>query len=243
MKILAAKLGVLLSAGIVAGFHEQLHLKEGHVYSLHTLAGIILAYLWHLGITLAKAKLKSASLLVAGVGLVAATEGCSLTPQQIETDTAVAVNLGLQGATIFDASKKPEIQADAVAIAQTINSVVLAQFMPGARAGALLNSAAQQVIPHLQARLAALKHGPEILAVISLLQVPLTSALGGTASPTALMSSTAQMNTLAFFSGVSQGISTFTGNAALMPPPLPAMPVNAPPPVPAPAAPAPGAKQ
>lgn len=164
-------------------------------------------------------------LSVALVLASAASVGCALSPQQIETDTSIAVNVGLQASTIFDKSKTAEIQADAVTVAQAINSAVLPQFQPGATSGALLNSAVQQAELHLAAKLAALKHGPEILGLVTLLQAPLSGMLGVTASPTALMSATARQNALGFFSGISQGISAFTGNASLAPPPLPAMPV------------------
>lgn len=235
----------ILAAGFVVPLlKDKLHIDTAHVHGFHGLClaalGVVLRSTWvkteadKMRTTLLQtAKIVGPILLVMGIA------GCSLSPQQIETDTAVAVNVGLQGATIFDRTKTGEIQTDAVTVAQAINSAVLPQFQPGATSGALLNSAVAQVVPHLQARLATLRHGQEILAVVGLLEAPLASALGGTASPTAIMSATARQNALAFFSGVSQGISAFTGNATLAPPPLPSMPVV--PVAPAPAAPVPPA--
>lgn len=214
-------------------------LTTGEVLSFLGLVGVMVCKHWHLDAKFPELAgvVKKVAAASAVLVLALAMGGCSLTPQQIETDTAVAVNVGLNGATIFDKAEAQRIKDDAVAVAQAINQAVLPQFQPGATSATLLNSSVAQAQLHLQARLASLKHGPEILGIVGLLQAPLSSALGATASPTALMSATARMNALAFFSGVSQGISAFTGNAALAPPPLPSMPVvpqAAPPPAPAP---------
>lgn len=215
-------------------------LSQGEVLGFLGTVALVVCKHWHLDAKFPEVAGLVKKIAAAGAVLVLALAmgGCSLTPQQIETDTAVAVNVGLNGATIFDKGKADEIKTDAIAVAQAINSAVLPQFQPGATSGALLNSAVQQATLHLQARLASLKHGQEIMGIIGLLQAPLAGALGSTASPMALLSATAKMNALAFFSGVSQGISAFTGNAALAPPPLPSVPVvpqAAPPPAPAPA--------
>ena len=200
-----------------------LHLTDNHIHGVQGLCGMLMAAIWHKGIIQAKAAqlLKVAPLLMLAIGLA----GCALSPAQIEADTAMGTNLGLTGAVIFDKAKVVEIQADAVQVAQAINQAVLPQFQPSSTASGLLNSAVSQALPHLQVRLSSLKHGPEILAAIALLQGPLSGALGMTASPTAALSPAAQLNALAFFSGVSQGIATFTGNASLAPPPLPTAPV------------------
>lgn len=223
----------VVGAYLLASHHRDAGIDSNHVPWIIGLQGLSMLLTEFPGL---RAKLQSwlgaASKAVGcllAVVLALAVGGCSLTPQQIETDTAIAVSVGLQGATVFDKAKADEIKKDAVEVAKAINAVVLPTFQPGATSGVLLSSTVNQVVPHLQARLAGLKHGSEILGIITLLQGPLSSALGATAAPTAALSPSAQMNALGFFSGVSQGISAFTGDPTLAPPPLPSVPVVPPP--------------
>lgn len=220
----------------LAAFRDKLHIDPKHLHVVNALQALSMLLAEFPGL---KAKLQGflgQAQKAAACLLLLSLASCALSPAQIEADTALGTNLGLSGAVIFDKAKAVEIQADATQVAQAINQAVIPTFQPGATSSGLLNSAVSQAMLHLQGRLQALKHGPEILGAIALIQGPLSSALGMTASPTALLSPAAQMNALAFFSGVSQGIATFTGNASLAPPPLPTALVA---PVVPPAAPAP----
>ena len=68
------------------------------------------------------------------------------------------------------------------------------------------------------------------MGIIDLLQGPLNTALGTTASPSAKLTDSQRAYALAFFSAISQGVARHTKNPALNPPvpPLPRHPAASP---------------
>lgn len=159
--------------------------------------------------------------------------GCSLSPQQVQSDTAIGVSLALDTAVRIEPKEQPNIDKDATLVATTLNDVI-PQFFPGATAAHLSSVVVNHVTSILRTKLVASANGAKIMAVIDLLQGPLNSALGMTASPTALLTDSQRAYALSFFSGISQGVATHTKNPALNPPTPPPV-TSPPPPTPAPA--------
>jgi hypothetical protein len=157
--------------------------------------------------------------------------GCAMSSQAIQEDTSIAVNLGLNAAVVLEPQEKANITIDATKLAGAVNAII-PQFFPNANAGQLASTVASQTMALLGAKMNATPSGQKIMGIIGLIELPISGLLGTTASPSALLSPTTKANLLAFLSGISQGVATFTGNSALNPP------VPPPPPPPAPPAPA-----
>jgi hypothetical protein len=163
-----------------------------------------------------------------------AISGCALTPQEIQSDAAAGISLGLNTAVALEPQEKAHITADVKVVAGVLNSSVIPSFFPNANAGQLWNSSVTNVVTLLGSKLAGTPSGPKIMAVLGVVQIPFTAALSGMSSPSAALSASDQAKALGFFSGISQGIASFTGDATLNPPvPIPAP--TPPPPTPAPA--------
>jgi hypothetical protein len=164
--------------------------------------------------------------------------GCALTPQEVQSDTALGVELLLDTAVRMEPKEQPNIDKDATTVATTANEMIPLLF-PGATAAQLSSVVITQVTTAFRTKLAASPTGPKIMGIIDLLQGPLNSALGTTASPTAKLTDSQRAYGLAFLSAISQGVARHTKNPALNPPvpPTPAPPTTTPPaPTPAPGA-------
>lgn len=231
MKFLAAKAGVVLSYLFVVFFRDKLHLSDGHTYTVGGMAILILGYLWHMGIVQARldkifgaagatftttssaGKVAPIALLCLALG---AGSGCSflqsLPPATIQADTAAGISVALSGYAIAQPDKAREIAADATTVKGIIDSTILPSFQAGATSGQLLNSSASQAMTLLNSKIVGLKNGPMIVAEIKLALGLFTSALSGTASPTAAMPANVQADLVAFFSGVSQGLQGFAAS-------------------------------
>jgi hypothetical protein len=159
--------------------------------------------------------------------------GCALSPQQVQSDTALAVELMLDTAVRIEPKEQPNIDKDATTTAITINEFVT-QFFPGATAAQLSSVVVTQATSLLRTKLSASPNGQKIMAIIDLLQGPLNTALGTTSSPTVLLTDSQRAYALAFFSAISQGVARHTKNATLNPP-VPPPPPAAPPATTAPA--------
>lgn len=161
--------------------------------------------------------------------------GCALTPEQVQSDTAVGVALLLDTAVRVEPKEQVNIDKEATTLATTVNEII-PEFFPGATAAQLSSVVVTQVTTLLRTKLAASPNGPKIMSIIDLLQGPLNSALGTTASPTAKLTDSQRAYALAFFSAISKGVAAHTKNPALNPPvpPMPAPPPPPPAPVPAP---------
>lgn len=174
--------------------------------------------------------------------ILAITVGCSLTPAQIQNDTALAVTLGLNTVTIFEPQEKPRIKQDVTTLVKTLNETLILQFFPGANAGQLWSSSVDHVITLLGSKLGASPNGAKIIAILSLAKVPIAAALGSTGSPTTPLTPAQQASALGYLSGISQGGASYLGDPSLNPPVPPAatppVPGTTPPP-PAPAPPPP----
>jgi hypothetical protein len=158
--------------------------------------------------------------------------GCALSPAQVQADTAIGVALLLDTAVRVEPKEQPNIDKEATTLATTVNEII-PQFFPGATAAQLSSVVVTQVTTLLRTKLSTSPNGPKIMGIIDLLQGPLNSALGTTASPTAKLTDSQRAYALAFFSAVSQGIAAHTKNQALNPPlpptPAPVPPSTAPP--------------
>jgi hypothetical protein len=161
--------------------------------------------------------------------------GCALSPAQVQSDTALGVELMLDTAVRMEPKEQPNIDKDATTAATTVNDFIPLLF-PGSTAAQLSSVVITQVTTALRTKLATSPSGPKIMGIIDLLQGPLNSALGATASPTAKLTDSQRAYGLAFLSAVSQGVARHTKNPALNPP---VPPTPAPPPAPIPPAPTP----
>lgn len=195
---------------LLAYLKNRLHLDTAHLHGINALQGLSMLLVEFpglrakLGAILAKAAAPAVILL--------ALMGCAnLQPATIQADTATGLTVALTGYAIAQPEKAKEIQADAKAVADAINTVILPSFQQGATAGALLNGAAAQAMTKLNAKIIGLKNGPMIMAEIKLALGLFTSSLSGTSSPTAAMSAQTQADLVAFFTGVSQALASFTG--------------------------------
>lgn len=217
-----------------------LHMTDNHIHGNQGLCAMLLAHLWHEDVSLSKIRqllAASGKTMAAGAGILMAfvLSGCSgMTPAQIQADTAIGVTLGLTGAVIFDPAEKPSIDKDVRTAATLLDQVIIPQFFPGANAGQLANAAVTQGISLITKKLAASPTGGKITEVLTLIQGPLSAALGATASPTAPMSAATQAQALGFFSGAAQGCATYLKDPTLNPPTPPPAPAPAPPAPPAP---------
>jgi Na+/H+-dicarboxylate symporter len=149
--------------------------------------------------------------------------GCAFTPAQIQSGTALAVDLGLGTAEVLDPGNKPRIDEDAVTVAQTLDQII-PNFFPGATAGQFASTAVTQTISLLGSKLTTSPTGSKVTEVISLAETLFLSALNSVASPTSLMSPSHQASALAFFTGAAQGIAKHLNRPDLMPPVPPASP-------------------
>jgi hypothetical protein len=166
--------------------------------------------------------------------------GCSLSPAQIESDTAMGTSLLLSGAVALDPAEKAHITGDTLTTILAIRDQVIPAFSSTATGGSVAAGAITQAMTLLKTKLASSPTGAKVSEVVALLQAPLVAALGSTASPTSLLSPTAQLQWVAFWSGIQLGGSQFLQRPDLAPAPLPApAPIPAPTPAPPPPAPIP----
>lgn len=200
----------------LAAFHKKANIDPAHVPYLFGLQGLsmLLTEFPDLRAKLANV-LSAASKVVACLVVVLAlgsVGGCAnLQPATIQADTSAGLTVALTGYAIAQPEKAKEIQADAKVVSDVIRTVILPSFQQGATSGALLNSSAAQAMTLLNTKIVGLKNGPMIVAEIKLALGLFTSALQGTSSPTAAMSAQLQADLVAFFTGVSQALSAFTG--------------------------------
>ena len=203
---------------------QKLGVEAQHVHGVHALMGLamILNSIPQIKELFVKTPeiQKPAAFLLPILALIGIS-GCSLTPQQIQSDTAIGVSLALDAAVRLEPKEQPNIDKDATTAAITLNEII-PQFFPGATAAQLSSVAVTQVTTILRSKLSASANGAKIMAIIDLLQGPLNSALGVTASPTSLLTDSQRAYALGFFSGISQGVSAHTKNSALNPPVPPA---------------------
>lgn len=250
MGTLAHKYMLLLANGLLAALSDKLHVSTPSVLSIHALTGLVLGYLWHKDIVQAKLKdilqkLNSlpkpvgAILLVLALGFGGAV-GCSMTPQQIETDTTIGAGLAIQAAVTLDPAARPEIEKDIRIYCGVLKASVIPAFTPGTNAGAVASSAVTQAQTLLANKLSASPTGHKVSEIVALFVGPLSSSLGSTSSPGALLGVTKEMQALGVWCGLCQAGANFLNDQTLAPPPLPPVPVVPPPapPAPTPAAPA-----
>lgn len=146
---------------------------------------------------------------------------CSLTPAEIQSDTAFAVNGGLNLAVIVDAPEKSRIDQDALVILQTLDALI-PNFFPGATGAQFASTAVTQTLSLLGQKLATSPTGTKVTDIVNGAENLFLSYLTSVASPTALMSAAHQANALAFFTGAAQGIAKHLNRPDLMPPTPPA---------------------
>lgn len=219
----------------------NLEMTPNYMHGVQVLCGTFLGHLWHEAVGAMKLKQLLASAGKAAAALLVALSlvGCgTITPGEIQTGTTIFIGSGLTMASIAekDPVVKQRIVADCKTIATATNALI-PTFFPGATSQQLMNHAVDTSLTILKSKLAASQNGSMIVDLIKAAEVPFTSVLGSSASPTAAMSPTSQADALAFFTGVSSALAMFTGDLTLMPPlpPVPSTTGAPPPPVPAPA--------